>query len=331
MRKKLKEKFIVIVYGPTGVGKSGFAEKLASQLPAQLVNCDIGQFYTPFGIGTAKPLDWKTSPIKQHLFDIIDTPKNFNVCEYRKLLFDTVEKIWAENQLPVLVGGSGFYLKSLFYPPACPDVVQKNKTFELPQGVRDIDLWDYLYKVDPKRAKQLDKTDIYRIKRALDVWVQTRQRPSDLVPVYNFPCNFLIVFLSRDRKQMYERIDKRLNQMMHEGWPQEVEGLMGTEWENFLKEKKLIGYDLLIDYFNASKSCQDFEKVIRIISKKTKGYAKKQETFWRSFREKLQKSLDEIEQKDIIVSSKIDTINLTLLDLDLYIKQLLDYLNPLFE
>jgi len=331
MEKKLKEKFIVIVYGPTGVGKSGFAEKLASMLPSQIVNCDIGQFYRPFSIGTAKP-DWKSSPATQHLFDIIDTPKHFNVCEYRKLLFDTVEKIWADNELPILVGGSGFYLKSLFFPPVFnPQMIVDAKKFDELENLCETHLWEYLNKIDPKRAEQIDENDTYRVRRALDLWVQTGKKPSELSPVYNFPCNFFLVFLDRDRKNMYSHIETRTHQMIQEGWIQEVEQLLGTQWETFLRKKKLIGYDIIMDYLKTQQTQKDLDRMIDIIQKKTKNYAKRQVTFWKSFRRELQDNLNKMEFQDFQVSSRIDTINLSLIDLDLYMKQLLDYLKPLFE
>ena len=98
MKKNLKQKFIIILFGPTAVGKSSFAEKLARRIPSQIINCDIGQFNTPLTVGTAKP-DWRASDIKQHLFDIIDKPEYFNVCQYRKMLLDQAKKIWQRNRL----------------------------------------------------------------------------------------------------------------------------------------------------------------------------------------------------------------------------------------
>jgi len=329
MKKKLKQKYIILIFGPTGVGKSGFAERLAEHVPSQLVNCDIGQFYTPFSIGTAKP-DWKASIVTQHLFDVIDEPRHFDVCQYRKLLLETVEKIWEQHQLPILVGGSGFYLKSLFFPPVSHDTIKKMRT-EQPDTT--CSLWEKLYQIDPQRALEVDKHDLYRIKRALDIWEKTGKKPSECLPVYDFPTNFLFLFLTRERKELYKRINERVFQMLHEGWIEEVEALMGTRWQDFLEQKKLIGYDIIIDYIKRGKKESEQEEMIKTIQKKTRNYAKRQITFFKSFKKQLEEAISSQEPQapGAILPSKIESINLTLLDCDLYIKKLLNRLNPLYE
>jgi tRNA dimethylallyltransferase len=329
MKKKLKQKFIIIIFGPTAVGKSSFAEKLARKIPSQIINCDIGQFYTPLRIGTAKP-DWRSSDIIQHLFDIIDKPEYFDVCQYRKMLFDQVEKIWQRNQIPILVGGSGFYLKSLFFPPVDSQMLEiQGKKYK---EVSSFGLWDILNNIDPERAAKINKNDIYRIRRALHIWERTGKKPSACIPVFDFPSNFLFLFLTRDRKELYDRINKRVLQMFEEGWLEEVESLVGTEWETFLIEKKIIGYDNIIQYLHGSKGKDDLKNIMEKIQKRTRHYAKRQITFWRSLENQLCVALKKIKSKkknDVAVESKIDSINLTLLDHDLYIKKLLNYLKPL--
>src|SRR5271156_1977599 len=112
MKTKVNHPCMLIVYGPTGVGKTDLALAIAKRIPAEIINMDVGQFYTPLSIGTAKP-DWKQSPIPHHLFDIINNPINYTVNDYRTVLYTTVKEILARGNLPILVGGSGFYLHSL--------------------------------------------------------------------------------------------------------------------------------------------------------------------------------------------------------------------------
>jgi len=325
--KKLKKKFVLIIFGPTGVGKSSFAEQLATHVPSQIVNCDIGQFYKPLSIGTAKPLNWKTAPIKHNLFDIIDEPKYFSVYEYRKLLFDTVETIWQQDELPILVGGSGFYLKSLFFPPFSYDV--DLSSIEERKKMVDKNSWELLNRIDPKRAAQIEKNDAYRVQRALEIWKDTGKKPSEYVPEFAFPSDFMLLFLTRDREELYNRIDRRLVQMLDEGWIQEVEALMGTEWEPFLEKKKVIGYDVIINYIRRGKTDAGRQQAIKEIQKKTKNYAKRQITFWRSFERHMKEALAMC--TGMCQGSGVEGINLTLLDRDLYIKGLLGKLNLLFE
>ena len=382
-------KTLIVLLGPTAVGKSDFAEKLAQELlQAQIVNCDLGQFYTKLSIGVAKP-DYKSSKIKQHLFDIIDEPVDFTVARYREAVFNKIGQIWENNDIPVLVGGSGFYLKSLFFPPKDIEL-ESNSNLEknLDQiigNIMDQDLWDFLYSIDQDRAKKIDKNDIYRIKRALDLWVKTGRKPSEFMPKFDFPSNFLCVFLNKERRELYSQIDIRTDNMIFEGWISEVEELRREEswqeWEAFLKKKKLIGYDLIIDYVNnfnkikikdlieKKEKSSEFDLLIRNIKQKTRNYAKRQITFWRSFQEQLKKEVeknkytnkveiipvDSILNNTNLVDSKVielikssdfsdEQINIRKtnnveidtkinqeLSVDLQIKKLLAYLKPLFE
>ena len=155
--------FMLVVYGPTGVGKTDFALAIAERVPSEIINMDVGQFYTPLSIGTAKP-DWKHSAVAHHLFDIIDTPANFTVTEYRSLLYKTIKEVRDRGRLPILVGGSGFYLHALLFPPqaAIPDV-DISELYPV-----ETNLWQKLYDIDPERALHIDKSDEYRIKRALE-------------------------------------------------------------------------------------------------------------------------------------------------------------------
>ena len=329
MKKKLTQKFAVIIFGPTGVGKTGLAEELAAHMPAQLVNCDIGQFYTSLSIGTAKP-DYKSSSLKQHLFDIIDEPKYFNVCQYRELVLNVMQDIWREDKLPILVGGSGFYLRSLLFPPISDedsDCTKQDNKIKKNNGEQ---LWKKLNKIDSKRASQIKKEDTYRICRALEIWEKTGQKPSAFTPVYNFPSNFLFVFLNRERQELYVRINMRTYQMITEGWVEEVKELLSTPWEQFLLKKKIIGYDDIISFLKGAQTKQDLQSTIEIIQKKTRNYAKRQVTFFRSFEKLLQKAIEETKEKEAVTSS-VKTVDLSLSNSDMYVKQLLEYLKPLFK
>src|SRR5204862_4915580 len=113
-KKIIKQSFIVIIYGPTGVGKTDVALTLAHHFPSEIINMDVGQFYVPLSIGTAKP-DWKKESTPHHLFDIIDSQSNYTVTEYRNKVQTTIKDIINRGNLPILVGGSGFYLHTLLF------------------------------------------------------------------------------------------------------------------------------------------------------------------------------------------------------------------------
>ena len=108
----------IVLTGPTGTGKSAVGLALAHHLPIEIVNGDMGQLYTPLNIGTAKPTTLERELVPHHLFDLLDDPVNFTVAQYRARVQSVMREIWARKNIPVVVGGSGFYIKALFFPAA---------------------------------------------------------------------------------------------------------------------------------------------------------------------------------------------------------------------
>jgi len=305
---------IIIILGPTAVGKTDFAESLAQQLPSEIVNADLGQFYTPFSIGTAKP-DWRNSPTAQHLFDIINEPSLMTVAQYRDQAMKVFEEIWHRNAIPIVVGGSGFYVKSLFFPPASGFTKKADAALFHPEK----DRWQQLYGIDPERALRIHRNDIYRISRALDIYYTTGKRPSEQMPRYQPLGTFCFVYVNRERDDLYARINQRTGLMLENGWIEEVERLQHTAWEPFLKKKKLIGYDDILEYLDAGKAKSDREQLIDAISQKTRNYAKRQVTFANQLFAQLEKML--LETAD--TRSSCVHFNLTSGKVELYINQLL--------
>ena len=267
--------FFIVIHGPTGVGKTDFILSLGKNFPIEIINCDVGQMYEPIAIGTAKP-EWKKESITHHLFDTITTPKNYSVTQYRNDVKHTIEEINSRNNIPVLIGGSGFYGKSLFFPPC-----QEDQATVSIEGT-----WDDLKKLDSDRALSIHKNDIYRINRALSIIASLGIAASQVKPLYNpLGSDFFVIYLYKDRQVIYNQIDARTRQMIEQGWIEEVQRLQGTEWEPFLKQKKLIGYSEIFDYLEGNV---DKETLITTIQKKTRNYAKRQETFWRMFKKTLE-------------------------------------------
>ena len=304
-------KCMIIIFGPTGVGKTDFGEQLASRLPAEIVNADLGQFYTPLSIGTAKP-NWQNSPIPQHLFDIINEPRLMTVSEYRDQALQTFNQIWARGNIPIIVGGSGFYLKSLFFPPQA----SIDKDFEYSfEG----DGWKQLYEIDPERALKIHPNDTYRITRALSIFHATGKKPSEYQPSYQPVGSFCFVYLTRQRPDLYSRIDQRVRIMLNEGWIPEVERLQGTSWETFLKKKKLIGYDDILEYLEGEKKELQLNALTDSIAQKTRNYAKRQITLGNQLFNQLENVLFQTADK----TSSCVQFDLTCPPIELYINQLL--------
>jgi len=299
---------VLIISGPTASGKSSLALKIAEKLNGQIINADVGQFYTKFAVGTAKP-DLKFEKIPHHLFDVIDSPKNLSVCDYRNLLLDKVLQVQKTGALPIIVGGSLFYLKSLFFPPASL-TIESNKD-DLIVNLEGLSPWEFLNKIDSKRAANLNPADLYRINRAIKIWMITKQKPSNFKPKAIFPFNFFFLFLNPDQDLLEKKIKNRTYEMLvpggdKKGWIEEVREIVNTPWEGFLKEKKLIGYPEILEWIKKEEVGIDF--LIDEIVRKTKNYAKRQKVFWKSFKRELEKEIKDSKFNCELL--EVDNINL---------------------
>lgn len=297
-------KQILIITGPTGVGKTDFILRLAEKHPIEVINADIGQMYEPFGIGTAKP-DWKSDPIPHHMFDILTTPKDFTVADYRVQVKKLIDEIWARGNLPAIVGGSTLYIKSLLFPPIAKTSKKNNLVLN-----SDENLWEQLNTIDPVRAEKIHQSDEYRIKRALEIWHDTGIKPSEFVPQFDPIAPFKLFILNRPKENLYPRTDKRVIEMMDEGWIDEVESL-SSEWHDFLRRKKIIGYEVILDYLD---KIIDYNECVAIIQQRVRNYAKRQQTFWRGVQKQIQ---------NLGMHKKVFEVDLTSMKLDSHLRQIL--------
>ncbi|HBS48177.1 TPA: tRNA (adenosine(37)-N6)-dimethylallyltransferase MiaA [Candidatus Dependentiae bacterium] len=286
-----KNQNTLIISGPTASGKTSLSLQLASFFDGEIINADMGQFYEPFEIGTAKP-DWKNEKIPHHLFDIITTPENLTVCKYRELVLDKIFEVQKRGKLPIIVGGSLFYLKTLFFPPS-PINQESSDLNELPID-ENLTPWEFLNKIDPVRAQELHSNDLYRINRAIKIWQTTKMQPSKLKPKPDLQFNAFILFLNPPKEVLEKNIRIRTQEMIapinsNKSWIDEVKKIVGTPWEDFLREKKFIGYPELLDWIGKNDKFleKDIDFLIENIVIKTRQYAKRQITFWKKLKKEL--------------------------------------------
>jgi tRNA dimethylallyltransferase len=270
---------LLILTGPTGAGKTDLSYALGQKRAIQIINIDRGQWYTPLTIGTAKP-DWRNSNYKHWLFDICDTPTLLSVVEYRKKVLDAIERIEEEGALPVLVGGSLFYIESLLYPP---QPVLSTSTYKRHAGS-----WQELARIDPKRAAAIHPNDTYRIERALAIWYESGRLPSSLEPLFSPFRKTVVAYLSPERSLLYERINKRVQIMIDRGWLDEAYSLLNTPWEEFVQKYSIIGYAALINYIRQGYRQNEKDGMLEHIGAQTRDYAKRQECFFKRLERKIQ-------------------------------------------
>lgn len=285
--------YALIITGPTGSGKTDLSLSIADKINCEIINADVGQFYTPLNIGTAKPdfemLAKQHPKTPHHLFNILNKPEDFTVVEFRKKVIELVNEIHSRNRLPIIVGGSLFYIKSLFYPP----VEYEKKEIKELLGLTTKQLWELLCTVDAQRSKQLHKNDVYRIRRALEIYYTTGKTATEAAPQFSPPFHSRIIFLDLDKQILFKKIEERTQIMLQSGWVEEVEKLIDTElngrsWENFIKQKGFIGYPEIIEFIKNQK--QDMVPLMEQIILRTKQYVKKQTKFWNSFSSALTKN-----------------------------------------
>lgn len=322
------KKYIIVISGATATGKSDFAIQLAKQVGGEIINADIGSWYTPLTIGTAKP-NWHAETIPHHLFDIFDQPEQFNVIRFRKMVIDLAQEIWLRGNVPIVVGGSAFYIKALWYQNHDLLVTKDHKSeVEYDLNFTDrltSDLWDQLWQIDSVRAGKIHRNDRYRIVRALSIYKITGQQPSSCEPKFDPIAPMIGIICTRDRQELYNRIDHRVLIMLQSGWIEEVRSLLGSPWEQFLLEKKIIGYDDIIRYLRSDQSTDEYEQLVKIVQQKTRNYAKRQVTFLKKMQKDVGACLQQTQPVEFI-----EDMNLTLCDVGLYINGLSNRLLKIF-
>jgi tRNA dimethylallyltransferase len=308
---------MILLYGPTGVGKSDLALLLAQNLSTEIVNMDVGQFYTPLTIGTAKPA-WRSSAIPHHMFDILNTPTNYTIVQYRTAFIQLIAEIRSRGNTPLVVGGSGFYLKSLLFPPVHES---SGVVTQVIYDTATMPLWEQLQIIDPERAAALQPHDTYRITRALDIWHATQIKPSLYKPRYSDTLgSYHLVWVTRDRQELYDRINARVCAMFAQGWVDEVRAL-DPEWITFILQKKIIGYNEIVAYRHGlNVDSSEYQNLVSNIQQRTRHYARRQAIFWRM----LERALQMAWLTGHSSAMPITTINMSSRDGDRNIKNLLD-------
>lgn len=310
---------IIIITGPTGVGKTETVDAIAKKIPCEIINVDMGSFYTPLTIGTAKPDLTKVS-VPHHLFNILDEPGKYTVVEFRNKAKKLIEEITSRGNTPIFVGGSVFYIQALFYElPDVEMILDKEKEESLSKK-SSLELWQELQNCDPDRAAQIHQHDHYRLVRALSIFYGTGKKPSEYFSQFKPLGIFYMLYLNRDRDEVYDRINKRTKSMLASGWIEEVQALQNSSWENFLIEKKIIGYDEILRYLRNEHSLSSALEYH--IARDTRHYAKRQVTYLKKLTKQIQTSLDQ-ETTMWAKQCLVEQINLTLYEHGLYIEHLL--------
>ena len=276
---------LVILTGPTAVGKTALSIKLASEIGGEIISADSMQVYRQMDIGSAKIKPEEMGGIPHHLIDILEPEEEFNVCLFEKLALEAMEQIYERGHIPVVVGGTGFYIQALLYQidftEEETDTAYRDKLWQLGEEKGNHYLHELLRKVDPKSAEEIHENNRKRVIRALEFYEncgkpisthnkEQRQKTS----AYN-SCYFV---LTDDRKKLYERIESRVDQMLSKGLVGEVRTLKERGCNASMVSMQGLGYKEILEYLDGR--CSLLEAVEKI-KKETRHFAKRQLTWFR--------------------------------------------------
>lgn len=238
-------KRLIAIVGPTGIGKSRLALHLAPIYRGEIVSADSRQVYRYMDIGTAKPTIQERSQIPHHLIDIADPDENFSLAQYQELAYQAIEDIFRRHKLPFLVGGSGLYVKAVLEGWVIPGVSPDREfryNIEKRSNENIDELYQELIRVDPHAAAKIDRRNVRRVIRALEVHAKARRPFSELGQKQPPSFDSLIIGLTADRPFLYHMVDRRVDEMMEHGFVREVEDLMKMGYNLELPAMSGIGY-----------------------------------------------------------------------------------------
>lgn len=267
---------VIVLTGPTGVGKTEISLKLAAMFHGEIINADASQVRRKLNIGTAK-IDVNTTNIKHHLLDFLDVTENFSIFDYQNMARKQIAELFKNEKVPFLVGGSGLYLNAVLYDY---DLSASSRNEEFAQQfahVSDDDLHKQLQEVDPLAACKIPRNNRRRVLRALEIAMSETKKISTNItknsPIYD--C--LLICFNTERSKLYERINNRVEAMFAAGWIKECQDLIANGIE--LSQIKDIGYQEIDKYLQGLLT---LEQVKAIIKQKTRNYAKRQLTWFRN-------------------------------------------------
>jgi tRNA dimethylallyltransferase len=282
-----KKSKIIVIAGPTAVGKTQLALVIAKAVGGEIISADSMQVYRGMDIGTAKASPAERGEIHHHLIDSRDLDESFNVFEYYHEACQAIKEILDKGAVPIVVGGTGFYIHSLIYgppsgPPSDPEL-RKRLEDEMESKGTQI-LYDRLKDLDPDYALTITQNDRHKIIRALEILSLTQQKVSALPPIssdnsenYDFRCWFVYM----PKEVLYPRIEMRCDRMIAEGFLEEVKRLEKEGLSANATASQAIGYRQCLKYLSSPQSQEDWDHFIESFKQASRRYAKRQFTWFR--------------------------------------------------
>lgn len=284
MDTETKKKLIVLT-GPTAVGKTALSVRLARALDGEIISADSMQVYRHMDIGSAKIKKEEMGGISHHLIDILEPEEDFNVVLFQKLAKEAIDDITERRKVPILTGGTGFYIQSVLYDIDFTQTVEnealRSDLERLAEECGNEAVHDILKKADPGAAAQIAPNNLKRVIRAIEYHEATGQKISEhneeqrkKEPAYR--SRYFV--LTDDRQKLYDRIDRRVDQMLEEGLVEEVLALKKRGLKKGMVSMQGLGYKEILSYLDGE---YDLERAVYLIKRDTRHFAKRQLTWFK--------------------------------------------------
>lgn len=276
---------LIVIGGPTACGKTGFSIKLAKEIGGEIISADSMQVYRYMDIGTAKVTPEEADGVPHYLIDEFDPDEEYNVMIFQQKAKAYMEEIWAKGKIPILVGGTGFYINALLYDNDFTetenDTSYRKECYKLAKEKGAEVLYERLQEIDSEYAANIHANNVKRVTRALEYHYLTGQKFSEHNAEQKekeTPYDAAVIILTMDREKLYERIELRIDLMMEQGLLEEVKGLLDRGYTPDLVSMQGIGYKEFIPYFNGECT---LDEAVTQLKTNTRRFAKRQLTWFR--------------------------------------------------
>lgn len=273
------KKYLVVIAGPTGVGKTALSIELAKHFHSKIISGDSRQFYKEMEIGTAKPNTKQLSEVEHFFINSLSIQQNYNIGDFERDALKCLDKLFETNDIVFLVGGSGLYINAVLYGidefvEVSEEIKERVAKNYRQTGIASLQL--QLQELDPEYFKIVDQNNPQRLMRAIEVCLQSGLPYSTFLGKEKAKRNFepINILINTEREILYDRINKRVDEMMEQGFLEEAKKLVPYKELNALKT---VGYKELFDHFSGIHS---LPKTIELIKQKTRNYAKRQLTWF---------------------------------------------------
>lgn len=282
---KEKKKPLIILTGPTAVGKTALSVKLAKAINGSIISADSMQVYRGMDIGSAKVTKEEMGGIKHYLIDVLEPDEEFHVVRFQQMAKEAMAEIYQEGKIPILTGGTGFYIQSVLYDidftSQQEDTAYRERLEELAKEQGNEVLHAMLQEVDPVSAEKIHANNVKRVIRALEFYEKTGtpiSEHNEKEAAKESPYVFCYFVLNDDRQRLYDRIELRIDQMLEQGLVDEVRKLKEKGYHKEMVSMQGLGYKEILAWLDGEIS---YEEAVYILKRDTRHFAKRQLTWFR--------------------------------------------------